>query len=46
MYISISMNLIDRTYVNDRRSEIDRTHLVYLRNHALAYFCFALYDRE
>ena len=29
MYISISMSLIDWKYVNDRRSDIDRTHLVY-----------------
>ena len=46
MSISISISLIDRKYVNDRRSGIDRTHIVYLRNHALANFCFALYDRE
>ena len=46
MYISISMSLIDRKYVNDGRSDIDRTHLVYLRNHALANLCFTLYDRE
>ena len=46
MYISISMSMIDRKYINDIRFDIDRTHVVYLRNHALAYFYFALYDRE
>ena len=46
MYISLSMSLIDRKYVNNKRSDIDRSHLVYLRNHALAYFCSAMYDRE